>query len=118
MTVLVAVCTYAMDWLSVCCLLLQKVSERSSTKVGQLVPLLLSFPCFKASHFFFKIAYALNQRKLRLLCGEDFFLKVYDSPVASGNIVDVLQSLRQIKRSLDRAEPHNQFSGHVVSPKQ
>lgn len=74
-------------------------------------------PLFKLSHLFFKIAYTLNQRRLRLLGGEDFFLKVYDRPIAGGGVVNVLQSLREIKRSLDRAEACNRFTYHDASSK-
>jgi hypothetical protein len=38
--------------------------------------LLLTFPCFKASHFFFKLAYAIQQCRLRLTCKRGFFLAV------------------------------------------
>jgi hypothetical protein len=55
---------------------LKFVSERSPSKILKLVALLLSFPCFKASHLLFKFTYSLNQRRLRRLCGENFFLAV------------------------------------------
>ena len=41
------------------------------------IALLLNFPCFKAGHFFFKPSYALNQRHLLPLRGENFILKFY-----------------------------------------
>ena len=59
--------------------------------------LLLSIPFFKASHFFFKFTYTINQRRLRLLRGQDFFLKFYDRGIATGSIINILQSLRNIK---------------------
>lgn len=41
------------------------------------IALLLNLPCFKASHFFFKPSYTLNQLHLRRLRGENFVLKFY-----------------------------------------
>jgi hypothetical protein len=52
---------------------------------------------------FFKIVCTFNQGRLRLLCGEDFFLKFYDRRIATGSVVDILQSLRDIERGLERA---------------
>ena len=89
---------------SICCLWLQRISKRIPSKIGQSIPLLLSFPIFKASHFCFKFVYALNQRRLRLLCGKDFFLKFYNRSVANGGVIDVLQSLREIESGLNGAE--------------
>ena len=62
---LVAMCTYAMRGFAACFLWLKSASEGSI--VGQYIPLLLGTPCFKASNFFFKVAYTLNQRGLRRL---------------------------------------------------
>ena len=45
------------------------------------VSILHSSACFKASHFFFRFAYAIQQRRLRLLCSEDLLLEVYDRPL-------------------------------------
>ncbi len=68
------------------------------------VALLVSFPCFEISHFFFKLAYAAQQRRLRLLSSEDFFLEFYDRRVETGGVANLLQSLRQIECSLERAK--------------
>ena len=48
-----------------------------------------------------KLSYRLNQRRLRRLCGEDFFLEFYDCRVASGDIVNVFSSIP----SQDRRQP-------------
>ena len=101
---------------SIGCLWLQGISKGIPSEVGQSIPLLLSFPLFKASHFFFKVVYALNQRRLRLLCGEDAFLKFYNRRVATGDIVDILQSLRYIEGGLECAKAGEYFSNHHVSP--
>ena len=92
-----------------------RISEHALTPdAGKLVILLLSIPCFKASHFFFKLAYTLQQRRLRLLCSEDFFLQFYDRRIATGSVIDILQSLRYIKSGLDGAEASKYFSNHDV----
>ena len=104
MTPLIAGSTYLMRRFSTCFTLLKNTSERSSSKVLQFVALLLSFPFFHLSHFCFKLAYALNQRRMRRICGEDFFLKFYDRRVANGSVIDVLQSLRHIERGIKNAE--------------
>ena len=77
-TALVAVCTKSMAGFAACFRSLHHVSEGSRSTLGQAVALLLSVPCFRASHFFFKLAYALNQRHLLRLCGKDFFVEFYD----------------------------------------
>ena len=82
--ILVAICTQGMAGFAMCFRLFQHVSDHSGNKLYKAIALLLSVPCFRASHFFFKLAYALNQRHLLRLCGEDFFLKFYDRRVANG----------------------------------
>lgn len=71
MPTVVAICTYAMRGFSVCGLWLQGKSKRSTSIVGQLVPLLLCFPCFKLGQLFFKFAYLLNCRRIARLGGDD-----------------------------------------------
>jgi hypothetical protein len=63
-TALVAICTYGMKWFGALSIGLNRASEGTGSQILQLVPLLLSFPCFKASNFFFKLSYRLNQRRL------------------------------------------------------
>ena len=70
MPVLITVRAYAMRGFALCFFRLQRVSERSATIIGQLVPLFLNFPCFKALNLFLKLAYPLNECHLILLCGE------------------------------------------------
>jgi hypothetical protein len=72
-----AVCTDAVKWLSAAHRFLNREHDDSRCQLCQLIPRLISFPVFEASHLCFKIAYRLNQRRLRLLCREDFFLKFY-----------------------------------------
>ena len=93
----------------------KNISERSAAEVVQLVALLLSFPCFKASHFFFKLVYMFNQRRLLRLCGKDLFLKLYDRRVSDGSVVDILQSLRRIEQGLKDAEAGDYINRHAFS---
>jgi hypothetical protein len=113
----IAVCAYLMRRFGSLSLWFQNVSK-SGPGFFQLISLLLSFPCFKASHFFFKLAYTFQQRRLRRLCGEKFFLQFYDRRVATGSIVDVLQSLREIEGSLKGAEASESLrrGGALASP--
>ena len=103
-TILIAVWTYLMHWFGALSLRLQRISKGSAPKFLKLIALLLSFPFFKVSHFFFKRAYILNHIRLRRLCVEDFFLKFYDRRIATGGVTDVLQSLRNIERGLKDAD--------------
>ena len=103
-----------MGGVATCCVWLQRVSERVPSEIGKLIAFFLSVPFFKASHMCFKFAYTFNQRRLFLLCGEDFFLQFYDRRIATGSIVDVLQSLRYIKCGFDGAQASECFTYHDV----
>lgn len=105
MPLLIAGGTCAMNWFSACFRFFQFVSECSRSKVFELVALHLAALCFEGSYLFFKLVDSLNQRKLRLLCGENFFLQFYDRTVANGGIADVFQSFRHIEGGLQRASP-------------
>ena len=110
-TLLIASCTYAMKRLGRLSLWFQRIGERWGTRnqLLKIVAFLLSVPPFKASHFFFKLAYSIQQRRLRLACSEDFFLKFYDRRIATGSVVNILQSLRDIERGLKGAEASKDF---------
>ena len=60
---LVTCCTKIMDWLASCHSFLQAISKNSRSQFLQFIALFLCFPCFKVGHFFFKVAYFLNQRR-------------------------------------------------------
>src|ERR1700733_12280343 len=64
---LITLCAKAMNWFAVCHRLLQRAHKNARWQFLQLVTLLLGFPCFQASHFFFKRAYALQQRRALVL---------------------------------------------------
>lgn len=103
--VLIAACAYVMRRLGRLHAWLQAVDDRTAFRGAHFIALLVSFPCFKASHFFFKAAYLLQQRRLRGLCSEDFFLKFYNGCVPDVGVVHVLEGLRRIEKGLKDAVP-------------
>ncbi len=115
-TIFVTVCTKPMRWFGAAHFWFKHVSDCAPNDVLKLVFLLLSIPCFKASHFFFKLAYAVQQSQLRLVCRKDFFLKFYDRPISNGGIVDVLQSLRHIQHGLECANASEYLGNHNCAP--
>ncbi len=96
----------------------QRIGERcaATNQLLQFIALLLSIPCFKTSHFCFKLAYSIQQRRLRLACSEDFFLKFYHRRIATGGVVNVLQSLRNIESGLKSAQTSKDFPYHDTRP--
>ena len=96
----IAMCTYPMGWFGRASRWFQHVSERSPTEVLKFIALLLSVPCFKASHFFFKGAYLLQQRRIRLLGGDDLPLQINRGLVPD---IEVLQGLRRTKHAIECA---------------
>jgi hypothetical protein len=70
----------------------KRISQTSTSEVGQYIPLLICIPCFKLSHAAFKLAYRINQRRLLRLRGQDFFLKFYDRSIATGGVVNILKT--------------------------
>lgn len=106
-----AVCTYWMRRFAALSLWLQEPSD-SVPEFLLFIPICLSIPFFKVSHLFFKLAYSIQQCYLRLSCSEQFFLKFYDRPVASGDVADILKSLYNIKRGLDGAQAAEDFPHH------
>ena len=114
--VLIAICAKHMKWFASFHAWLHGISKNARTDFGKLVALLFCIPCFQASHFFFKAAYALQQRRLRMLCGKEFFAEFYSYRIARGGIIQILQSPRKIERALERAETSEKFSSHGASP--
>jgi hypothetical protein len=110
-----AVCTDAVKGLTASHGLFNRKSHDARGNLGKFVALLVCLPIFQEVHFSFKISNTLDQRRLCLLCGKDFFLELYDGGVPSGSIVDVLQSLGYIKGSLDGTETSEYFSHHSTS---
>lgn len=105
-----AICAYAMKRFAVAHAFFDFQRQNARTDLGELIAGLVCIPCFKASHLFFKLAYSINQARLRRLRGQDFFLQFYNRRVATGSIVNVLQSLRDIERGLDGAQASINFT--------
>ena len=115
--VAIAVYTYPMRWFGAASVWLQHVGKRTPSQTFQFVTLFLSFPFFKISHFFFKRAYALNQRKIVPLVRKGFLLKVYDRPVASGRVVGYLAEPSAISNMVLKVlRPANILGGHDFRP--
>ncbi len=49
---------------------------------------------------------------MRLLCGEDLFLKVYDRRIQTSGVVNIPQRLREIKRVLESTSPCEHLTDH------
>jgi len=110
-------CAYAMKGFAIAHAFSNRKSHNTRSDLSELVASLICLPISQVSYLFFKPAYACNELRLGLLCGEEFFLKFYDRTVARGNIVDVMQSLRYIKSGFDSAEAGEYFSNHSVFSK-
>ena len=52
-------------------------SKSAKPEILQFVSLFLCFPCFEVSHFFFKLAYALQHRRALILCRKRGIVGVY-----------------------------------------
>ncbi len=109
---LVAVCTNIMRGFTRSHLWLQRVSKSPKLTCGfQLVPLLLCFPCFHISNFFFKFAYSLNQRRALLinqknaaLGVDNFRIEFCDLPIENGSVAQTYHRLCDIFSCYERAK--------------
>lgn len=100
---IVTLCTYMMRWLDGLRLRLQLVGENTGSDLVKLIAFFLCSPCFKASHFFFKIAFILQQRKLvalgvkcAALGGKNLSLQFSNLTLHDRNIVCMHNSLKNI----------------------
>ncbi len=119
MSFLVAVSTYAMGRFGAAHVWLQKVSERFSSEIGQLIPLLLCIPCFKRSHACFKTAYFLGHRRLALmgrksamLGGHDLSLQFDNRIPKFGSVSETYQFLRGLARRFERVSDRINQASH------
>jgi hypothetical protein len=121
--ILETVCAKQMRWFGRACLFFQRVSPSFSPErvwgshIGELIFLFLSIPCFKLSHFFFKITYLLQHRRLSRLgryCarlgGQDFSLEFPDLSSEDRSVLGIYQRLRDIKSRLQRSESGGEIS--------
>lgn len=75
---LIAICTQHMKWFATLHAYFWRIGENVGTDFAKLIAFFFCVPCFKLSYAFFKLAYRLNQFRLRRLCSEDFFRQFYD----------------------------------------
>ena len=100
-----------MRWFAVGAFFLESVSNRSDSDLIKFIALFFRIPFLKGNQFSFDIN-LLNQRRLRLLCGEDLFAQLYGDPLPRGGIVHILKGLSDIKHRLETANPSEYFCNH------
>src|SRR6185312_13485065 len=66
LAIAVACCTKPMRWFGAAFIWLQHISRESRVDLFKFVALFFCAPCFETSNFFFKCAYFLSLRRLRL----------------------------------------------------
>jgi len=101
------------------CIFFQRVSKNARSDLFEMVALLLSFPCFEASHLCFKVTYLVQKRRALLLCRKCSILGIYDLrlefdhlPLKRRSIPEAYHSLRNILGRLERTE-HNRKGADV-----
>ena len=86
------------------CIFLQHIDQGAATEYRlEFISLLLSFPCFHVSNFFFALAYRLNQRRLLHLRIRQGGLRREDLLVQLDGLFEDLRSVPQTHHSLDVA---------------
>lgn len=102
--------TKPVRWFTAAGLWLQRVSVGCRPYGLEFVPLLLCFPAFYASDFFFKLAYAVGQFELRrlgrkrcLLGGEDYSVDFRDLPLKQRSIAKTYCALRDFSERIERS---------------
>ena len=76
-----AIWTKPMRGFGTACLWLQNVSHYAIPNWLQFIALTLSVPCFEASHFCFKRAYAFKLNRLLLARGDSLVQSIHDEPL-------------------------------------
>jgi hypothetical protein len=106
--ILVTLCTYPMRWFGLAHGFFKRIYDRTPPRGYKLIALLLTFPCFYASDFFFKCAYFLNHRRLNrigrkcaTLGGQNSVLKLNNLPLDSRHRVQLYQALRNFTSELE-----------------
>lgn len=104
---------------------LARVSERSTGKFYELVPLLLTFPVFELSQLAFKLVYPIGALRLRRLGRQhpgigidEHALQLQRLAAESLRIPDPDQGLRYFRRGLERiqSDPDCCHVNHTTSP--
>src|SRR5690348_3583836 len=110
---LVTVWTYGMRRFGGLHAFLQRVGQDFRVPLFfQFVALLFTVPCFKASHFCFKLGYFAQQRRILLLGGEDFGLQIDHRRVDRGSLVRAYQHLRDVHHRLEATYASKHFPHH------
>src|SRR5580700_6298788 len=106
---LITICAYIMRRFAAAHRFFDGVGERAVTDIGELISLLLCYPCFEASNFFFEITYALQQRRALILCrqrgivGIDKFALEFEELGLKGlTVVQRYHRLRNILSAIER----------------
>ena len=101
---------------------LRSKSERAVTNIGKFILLLLCRPVFKAHDFCFQRLFALNDRRIRILCGrkgllgfEDAALNIDHSAINASFGLKRLYALQQLERQLCAAKARLDFRQHNSS---
>lgn len=125
LAVFVAVSAKHMEWLSLFHSRLQRISVHSRTDFVKIVAALLCGPCFKLGFFFFKLAYSVQQRRLRRLglhCvalgGKDLSSEFENLRLDEVRVVDIFHSLRNFHGRSHRGHETGNRSkvDHGISP--
>lgn len=118
-TLLIAVCAYLMRRLRTLHAQLCSVDEDTWGQFVKLVALLLSFPCFEAHNFCFKLSYTLMQKRLRILgreCalmgGEDLSLQFEGLRIHERNVTKLHKSLNEVARRLESRKRVSDADNH------
>jgi len=84
--VLVAVRAKPMGWLGSAGVWFQHVRNTPATDAVQRVAPLFAVPCSSASHFLFKLSYAIDVRQMRLIGCHNALLNINQSCLKIGNL--------------------------------
>jgi hypothetical protein len=116
LSILVACLTYKVHRFGALGLLLQRISKRTESNFFEFVALFLSSPCFMANQFFFKVAYSINQLRLRrigLYCsglgGHNLVVEFDELGRALSVAAQSGEGLNNVRSCLKRAERSTEF---------
>src|ERR1700730_2973974 len=97
---LVALCTKVMDGFASSFIFFKRIEEHSRIVPLQFIALLICFPDFHASNFFFKIVYRPNQLRLFRLDLEQGGLRRSDLAIQLDRLFEELRRVPQTDQSL------------------
>ena len=88
-----AICAQLMRWFIAACLFLHRVDENAWGKLGKLIALFFSVPCFHLSHACFKAAYFLGHRRFALVGRKSALLGGHDLSLQFDNRISKFGSV-------------------------